>query len=93
MIRIIAALLISGIWCAPLAQADTREDDYLRLIHRNYFSVNHTDSEWLAEAHKICNARLRGSTDDQLIHMVEADLNVSDANSRIVIAEAQGVVC
>ncbi len=92
MIRIIAALLITGIWCAPLAQADTAENVYLGLIHQNYFADEHPDSQWVAEAHKICNAHLRGTTDEQVIDMVKADLNLPDDVSRLVAGDAQGAL-
>ncbi len=92
MIRIIAALLIAGTFCAPLARADTGEHIYLSLIHQNYFADEHTDSQWLAEAHKICNAHLSGTPDDRLMAMVEADLNVPDDDSRVVTGDAVGAL-
>jgi Protein of unknown function (DUF732) len=92
MIRIVAALLITGIWCAPLAQADTGEHIYLGLIHQNYFADEHPDSQWLAEAHKICNAHLSGITDAQLMAMVQADLNLPDDDSRLVTGDAVGAL-
>jgi hypothetical protein len=92
MIRIIAALIIAGIWCAPLAQADAGENVYLGLIHQNYFSDEHTDLQWLAEAHKVCNAHLSGISDDQLMAMVQADLNVLDNISRTVAGYAEGAL-
>ncbi len=92
MIRVIAALLFAGIWCAPLAQADNGEKIYLGLIHQNYFADEHPDSQWLAEGHKICSAHMSGITDEQLIAMVKADLNVPDDDSRLVAGDAEGAL-
>jgi hypothetical protein len=92
MIRIFAALLIAGTCCAPLAQADTGEHIYLRLIHQNYFADQHPDSQWLAEGHKICNAHMSGVPDDQLMNMVKADLNVPEDVSRLVAGNAVGTL-
>jgi len=50
---------LTRICCVPLARADADGDQvYLDGIHQNYFSRLHTDSVWLAEAHKICNLHL-----------------------------------
>jgi hypothetical protein len=93
MIRIIAALLVIGIWCAPLAEADsTGEQLYLNAIHGNYFSQLHTDSEWLREAYKICDLHLSGTDNDQLMDMVEADLNVPATVSPTVVGSAEGAM-
>jgi hypothetical protein len=92
MIRVLAALMVAGIWCAPFAQADTAEHIYLSLIHQNYFADQHPDSQWLAEAHKICNAHMSGIPDDQLMSMVKADLNVPEDVSRLVAGNAVGAL-
>jgi len=47
MIRIIAALLISGIWCAPLAQADTvKTSTYASFIEITSLSITPIRSGW-----------------------------------------------
>lgn len=65
---------------------------YLDRIHQNYFSHLHTDSEWLAEANKICTLHLSGTDDDQLMDMVQADLNVPDSVSPTVVGAAEGAL-
>lgn len=57
-----------------------------------YFSHLHTDSKWLAEAHKICTLHLSGTDDDQLMDMVQADLNVPDSVSPTVVGDAEGAL-
>jgi hypothetical protein len=82
MVRIVtAAALLLGICWAPTARAADGDQIYLDSIHQNYFSHLHTDSEWLAEAHKICNLHLSGSDDDQLMDMVQTGLDVPDSVS------------
>ncbi len=81
MIRIIVAgaVLVAAVLCAPLAQADGIGDQlYLKSIHEEYFARTHTDAEWLAEAHKVCDAHRNGTHGDQLVDMVRADLNLPD---------------
>jgi hypothetical protein len=94
MIRIITApaLLITEICCAPLTRADLGDDVYLDQIHGNYFSRMHTDSEWLSEGQRICNAHLSGSDADfdSLMQMVESDLSVPSSVAASVIGYAEG---
>jgi hypothetical protein len=94
MIRTVtAAALLIGICRAPVARADADGDQvYLDAIHGNYFSRTHTDSEWLAEARRICDAHLSGTDDDQLFDMVQADLNVPDNVAASVVGSAEGAL-
>jgi hypothetical protein len=93
MIRIVtAAALLTGVCWAPVARADTGDDVYLDRIHAHYFSSLHTDSEWLAEAYKVCRLHLSGTDDDQLMDMVQADLNVPDSVSPTVVGAAEGAL-
>jgi hypothetical protein len=94
MIRIVtAAALLVGVCWAPVARADADGDQaYLDSIHQNYFSSLHTDSVWLAEAHKICSLHLAGADDDQLMDMVQADLTVPESVSPTVVGAAEGAL-
>jgi hypothetical protein len=92
MIRIIGAVLVTAVLGAPIAQADSVGDEvYLDGIHENYYSRTHTDTQWLAEARRICDAHLGGASNDQLFDMVQADLNVPDNVAADVVGGLRAV--
>jgi Protein of unknown function (DUF732) len=70
----LTCVVAAGVLHAAPAQAD--DSDYLNRIHDEYWSHSFTDSQLLAEGHKVCDAAGR-MNDSSLESMARSDLGIS----------------
>jgi hypothetical protein len=70
----VACVVAGGVLHAAPAHAD--DTAYLNRIHQEYFAHSFTDSQLLAEGHKVCDAAGRTS-DESLQQMARSDLGIS----------------
>lgn len=82
-IPVAIALAFAAITAAADAHADSFGDNfYLQTLQHEYYYHQHSDAEWLREGHKVCDAHLRGATDDQLQDLVKSDFSFPDSRRR-----------
>lgn len=92
---LLGCLAIGALSAAPVARADTTDDIYLKVLHRQGItSSTHGDDGLIALAQQICADRASGFDEDAEIDRVSAaNPKLDDYNAGFILGAAEMAYC